>query len=150
MWALVLFKLRSHKSQRGAAALEFALVFPVLLLLLIGIVDFGMLMGAQTQVANAAREGGRAGALTGMQSEAEAAAKAAIAGMPGATNAGTKVAVACTKPNGDSCSMADTTADTGSTVTVTITYVHTWLSPAILSLAPTITLQGQSKMRIEA
>lgn len=43
MWALVLFKLRSRKSQRGAAALEFALVFPVLLLLLVGIVDFGML-----------------------------------------------------------------------------------------------------------
>ncbi len=141
---------KSRKSERGAAALEFAIVLPVLILMLVGIVDFGMVMGAQSQVANAAREGGRAGALTGMQSEAEGAAKAAIAGMPGATNSGTKVVVTCTKTNGSGCNMAGTDSNTGSTVTVTITYVHTWLSPVLLGFLPTFNLQGRSTMRIEA
>ena len=141
---------KSRKLQRGAVALEFALVFPVLLLLLVGIVDFGLVMGAQSQVANAAREGGRAGALTGMQSEAESAAKAAIASMPGATNSDTKVVVTCIKTDGSGCSMAGTDSNTGSTVTVTITYVHTWLSPVVLGFLPTVKLQGQSMMRIEA
>lgn len=141
---------KSRKSQRGAAALEFAIVLPVLLLMLVGIVDFGMVMGAQTQVANAAREGARAGALSGLKDQAEGAATSAIAGMVGATNLGTKTEAICTTVAGDACSMIDATPDTGSTVTVTVTYVHTWLSPVILGFLPTITLKGQSKMRIEA
>ena len=51
-----------HKDQ-GAAAVEFVLVLPVLLLILFGIVDFGRLMHAKLQLAEAAREGVRAAAL---------------------------------------------------------------------------------------
>jgi Flp pilus assembly protein TadG len=142
--------LGSRKRQRGAAALEFAIVLPVLILLLVGIVDFGMVMGAQSQVANAAREGARAGALTGSQSQAISAATNGISDMPGATNSGTNVTVACTTVSGTACSLTDTTPDTGSTITVTVTYVHTWLSPVMLGFSPTITLQGKSQMRIEA
>nr|WP_300151844.1 TadE/TadG family type IV pilus assembly protein [Propionicimonas sp.] len=140
----------SRKCERGAAALEFAIVLPVLLLLLVGIVDFGMVMGAQTQVANAAREGARAGALTGKRPQAISAATGAISGMPGATNAGTSVDVICTTDAGLACSLTDSSPDTGGTVTVTVTYVHTWLSPALLGFSPNITLHGQSQMRIEA
>jgi Flp pilus assembly protein TadG len=149
MWASVLSKLRSRKSQRGAAALEFALVFPVLLLLLVGIVDFGMLMSTQSVVANAAREGARTAALSNNSIASQNAVKAAIAGLPGATNAGTTVTVVCTTAAGAACNFSDTTPDTGGTVTVTLNYVHTWLSPVLLGLAPTITLHGTSFMRIE-
>jgi len=149
MWARVLSKMRSHKLQRGAAALEFALVFPVLLLLLVGIVDFGMLMSTQSVVANAAREGARTAALSNNAMAAQNAVTTAIAGLPGATNAGTTVTVGCTTAAGDPCSLSDTTPDTGGTVTVTLNYVHTWLSPVLLGLAPTITLHGTSFMRIE-
>jgi Flp pilus assembly protein TadG len=48
---------------RGAAAVEFALVLPVLLLLVCGIVDFGRALHAQVVLAQAAREGARLAAL---------------------------------------------------------------------------------------
>ncbi len=149
MWALVLSKFRSHKSQRGAAALEFALIFPVLLLLLVGIVDFGMLMSTQSVVANAAREGARTAALSNNAMAAQNAVNLAISGLPGATNSGTSVTVACTTAAGNPCSFSDSTPDAGGTVTVTLNYVHTWLSPVLLGLSPTITLHGTSFMRIE-
>lgn len=47
-------------SDRGAAAVEFALVIPVVLLVVFGIIDFGRLLNAQLQVSEAAREGARA------------------------------------------------------------------------------------------
>lgn len=139
----------SRKLQRGAAALEFAIVLPILIFVLLGIVDFGMVMGAQTQVSNAAREGARTAALGSTTFKAEQAVKNAISGMPGATNSGTSVAVVCKTSSGVACSLDDSTVDTGGTVTVTLTYVHSWISPAFFGLSPTITLTGQSQMRIE-
>lgn len=48
---------------RGAAAVEFALVLPVLLLILFGIIDFGRALNAQITLTQAAREGARLAAL---------------------------------------------------------------------------------------
>ncbi len=50
-------------SPRGLAAVEFALVLPVLLLVLFGIINFGALMYDQAVVTNAAREGARWAAM---------------------------------------------------------------------------------------
>lgn len=48
---------------RGAAAVEFALLLPLLLLLLFGIIDFGRALNAQITITQAAREGARLVAL---------------------------------------------------------------------------------------
>jgi Flp pilus assembly protein TadG len=48
---------------RGAAAVEFALLLPVLLLLVFGIIDFGRALNAQITLTQAAREGARLAAL---------------------------------------------------------------------------------------
>lgn len=47
--------------QRGVAAVEFALVLPLLLLILFGIIDFGLMLYDKAMITNAAREGARAG-----------------------------------------------------------------------------------------
>lgn len=47
--------------ERGAAAVEFAIIFPILLLVMFGIVEFGTLMYDQIMVTNSAREGARWG-----------------------------------------------------------------------------------------
>ncbi|MFI7600242.1 TadE family protein [Actinoplanes sp. NPDC049681] len=47
----------------GAAAVEMALVLPLLLLLLFGIIDFGRALNAQITLTEAAREGARATAM---------------------------------------------------------------------------------------
>jgi Flp pilus assembly protein TadG len=52
-------------NERGVVAAEFALLLPVLLLILFGIIEFGMMMYGREVVTNAAREGARAGIVQG-------------------------------------------------------------------------------------
>lgn len=48
---------------RGAAAVEFALMLPLLLLIVFGLIDFGRALNAQITITQAAREGARLDAL---------------------------------------------------------------------------------------
>jgi Flp pilus assembly protein TadG len=52
-------------SETGAELIEFALVFPLLLLVMLGIIDFGFLFQRYEVVTNAAREGARIATLPG-------------------------------------------------------------------------------------
>lgn len=52
------------RGQRGAAAVELALVFPIFLLIVLGTIDFGYFFFVSEIVGNAAREGARAGSVT--------------------------------------------------------------------------------------
>jgi Flp pilus assembly protein TadG len=54
---------RNRQAQRGAAAVETAIVLPVLLFVLFGLIDFGRMIRAQIDLTQAAREGVRAAAL---------------------------------------------------------------------------------------
>lgn len=57
--------IRRTRSERGAELIEFALVFPLLLLLVLGMVDFGFLFQRYEVLTNAAREGARIAVLPG-------------------------------------------------------------------------------------
>jgi Flp pilus assembly protein TadG len=48
-------------SQNGSATVEFAIIAPLLFLLLFGIIDFGVLLYNQAVITNACREGARFG-----------------------------------------------------------------------------------------
>ena len=50
--------------ERGAGLAEFALVMPVLLMILFGIIEFGFAFGRSQAIAAAAREGGRLASLS--------------------------------------------------------------------------------------
>ncbi|PVZ60958.1 TadE/TadG family type IV pilus assembly protein [Arthrobacter sp. H-02-3] len=76
---------RAQGRQRGAAAVEFALVAPVLLALVGGIIEFSYTYNLQISVTQAAREAARNMALHNDQSQARAAA---VAGAPGLSAAG--------------------------------------------------------------
>jgi Flp pilus assembly protein TadG len=65
---------RGANSDRGAAAVEFALLLPLLLLLVFGIIDFGRAINAQITINQAAREGARVLALPGGTAQAAAPA----------------------------------------------------------------------------
>lgn len=47
------------KDKKGAAAVEFALVLPVLLLILFGIIEFGIILYDKAVITNASREAAR-------------------------------------------------------------------------------------------
>jgi Flp pilus assembly protein TadG len=59
---------------------EFALVLPVLILLIFGIIDFGRMLNAKITINEAAREGARAAALAG-SGQAEARIRTVTSGM---------------------------------------------------------------------
>ena len=51
------------RGEDGAAAVEFALLLPLLVLLLFGFIQFGMAFNTRIQATNAAREGARAAVI---------------------------------------------------------------------------------------
>jgi len=56
---------RLCKAEHGAELVEFALTFPILLLVVMGIIDFGLLFQQYEVLTNAAREGARVSVLPG-------------------------------------------------------------------------------------
>ncbi len=72
---------RGRANETGAAAVELALVLPVLLLLVFGIVDFGRALNLQITLTQAAREGVRPAALRQPASAVSSAVSAATVGM---------------------------------------------------------------------
>ena len=63
--------LRRLRGSRGAELIEMAMVTPILLLIVAGIFDFGMMFRAWEVVTNAAREGARVGVLPAYTNDAD-------------------------------------------------------------------------------
>ena len=124
--------------RRGTAAVEFALVVPVLLLVTLGVIDTGRMMWVASTLDHAAREGARYARLRGAESShpvtdrnVEAYVRNRAVGM----NADV-VSVAVTwSPNNYS----------GSSVTVRVSASFDFLSIGFLRLEP-IRLEGASTM----
>ena len=57
------------KKENGQSAVEFALVLPILLLIVCGILDFGWLFYNQLSVENACREGARVGCVNSQDAQ---------------------------------------------------------------------------------
>jgi Flp pilus assembly protein TadG len=74
------------RSESGAELIEFALIFPTLLLVMLGIIDFGFLFQRYEVLTNAAREGARVAILPGYGAgdvQARVTQYLTSAGMPG-------------------------------------------------------------------
>jgi Flp pilus assembly protein TadG len=126
--------MKGRRYERGAAAVEFALVVPLLLLLVIGIAEFGRAYNLQTTLSGAAREGVRAMALQNNPAAARAAAQAAAGGL-GLTSS--QIAVSPT-----SCPTNSTGPAT--MATVTISYPMTFVTGLF---GNALTLRGTAVMR---
>jgi Flp pilus assembly protein TadG len=66
------------RAERGAAAVEFALVAPLLVLLVFGIVSYGYLLSFRQAMSQAAAEGARAAAVTPDRTQAPGNAVLAV------------------------------------------------------------------------
>jgi Flp pilus assembly protein TadG len=93
--------------ERGATAVEFAFIVPLLLVLVLGIVEFGHAFQVQGTLSAAAREGVRLMALQNDPAAARAAVRNAASSLnPGVTNAQIAISPAsCPELNGGNTSV---------------------------------------------
>ncbi len=56
---------RKRVNQKGSAAVEFALVLPILIVLILGVIEFSLALYDKAVITNASREGARAGIVFG-------------------------------------------------------------------------------------
>lgn len=102
---------RARRRERGASAVEFALVLPLFMLLIGGVIDFGFIFAQQIAFNTATRDAARAGVLPTLSGTtrtcsdiAQQARVGAAAGAVGVTST-TGIAVTVTGTAG-SCSLA--------------------------------------------
>ncbi len=126
------------KNEEGASALEFALLLPVLLLIIGGIIQFGFIFFQYLTITHAAREGARWASLESTEAFTVSRIIAASSGLnPPLTSAD----ITINPPN-------PTIGDQGNPVTVTIVYQSPILLPFVLS-GPTVSLRSSATQRIE-
>ena len=131
---------REH--ERGAAAVEFALVLPMLLTLVFGIIEFGRVYNIQTSITAAAREGARAMALDNNPVTAVTTAESAAAPY---SVANAQVSVTTSNvPASTPLNTCPTSNTTNALVKVTVTYPVTLLTGWF---GTSITLHGTGVMR---
>lgn len=120
------------RTERGASAVEFALVVPLLLSLLLGVIEFGNWFNQQITLTSAAREGARAYALHYAEStfSLSTVVTNAAPGVSGVTASTDQPAKTC---------------PAGANVTVTTTKTFTSLTGAFSFLPATMT--GKAAMR---
>ncbi len=152
-----------RRGERGAAAVEFAIVLPLLFVLLFGIIEFGILFYNYQVITNASREGARAGIiqsprLTVAQIQTIATNYCGTHLVTfAAVNPSPTVTVSAKHAGSDIADL--TTAVTGDDLTVLVTYPYTFLVfpnlAKLLSADGTspfpgvLTLSAQSVMKYE-
>ena len=145
------------KSERGASAVEFALILPFLLLIVFGIIEFGIILYDQAMLTNASREGARAAIVfnstKNTQTEIGNTVTSYISGKLFSFSSATPVI--STAVDGDS-SIAPETAIAGQLLTVNVQYTYDFLlMPDIRKIfgasdpSGTLTLSANTVMRFE-
>jgi Flp pilus assembly protein TadG len=135
------------KCTRGAAMVEFAIVLPLLLMLLFGIIEMGVLLYNQAMITNASREGARAGIVYSSPNRITTGEILTVVQNYSSGHMitfGAPVNTSTVIPSGG-C------VNAGDSLTVTVTYPYSFLvlPNFVTSLAGTLTLTAQTIMRCE-
>ncbi|MDN3019727.1 TadE/TadG family type IV pilus assembly protein [Paenibacillus sp. BSR1-1] len=122
------------KSEKGQSLVEFALVVPLLILLLFGIIDFARIFHVYLTMDHAGREAARAASIGNDDTSIRTTAvnDAASIGL-----------------TADKVAISSGSRASGSNVTITITYPITFLTPVIGNIVGSITLTDSTTMRVE-
>lgn len=138
--------LRGRRTRRGQSLVEFALVLPILLILLLGILDFGRAIAAFNSVSNGARSGARVAIINqdldaitdAVESEAfglrdvDVTFDANVEGIPD-----------CPQSNVDCC------PSIGCVIEVAVSTEYVPATPIFSQLVGSITVSSESQMPIE-
>jgi Flp pilus assembly pilin Flp len=126
------------RQQDGAAAVEFALLLPLLVLLLFGLIQFGIAFNTRIQATNAAREAARA-AVIGIDNWDDVGGLEFWEGVRQRAGVG----------DISNCTLTTTAEVIGGTLTVTFDYPLELMIPFMPSSPSFETGTAQASMRIE-
>jgi Flp pilus assembly protein TadG len=120
--------LRRFLGERGAAAVEFAIVAPLLFLLVFAIIDFGFAFHGWDAVQNAAREGARVGAVTPSVAQIQARVRSASSFLD---QSKVTVTVECARGGSSSFGTCGSGASwsEGDLIRVTVNYDYSYMTP---------------------
>jgi len=134
------------RGQQGAAAIEFAIILPLLVLLIFGMIEFSVLFYDKAMITNASREGARAGIVFATpapisdneirQIVATYCSDHLVSFQPGSVV---------------TTSVARTGTSSGDRLTVRVVYPYNFLilPNVVTGLTGTITLSAETIMRME-
>jgi Flp pilus assembly protein TadG len=127
-----------RNSQAGVALIESAFILPLLLVLTMGMLDFGRAFHTKSVLDQAAREGARIAVVTSPDVDLVTAKVNAVLASSGVT----------------ASSVTVVGPDTSHMVTVTVTTTFTFITPGVFALVGgdygnTIPMSGQTVMRFE-
>jgi Flp pilus assembly protein TadG len=124
-------------NQRGQSLVEFSIILPLLLLIIMGIAEFGMMLNSYLTIRNASREGARAAIV-------------------GSSNVEIENIIVSTSPNLEAEDLiiditpSEVNRKSGGMLTVRLTYKYQLMVPIISNLfGGELDLNAQTSMRIE-
>ncbi|WP_066258703.1 TadE/TadG family type IV pilus assembly protein [Neobacillus drentensis] len=122
------------KSEKGQSLVEFALILPLFLMLLFGIVDFGRAFHAYLTIDHAGREAARAASIGKDNAAVKLVAK----------KQGSSIGL-----NEDRVDISTASRTPGTDITITINYQFNFITPVLGPLVKTINLKDTTVMRVE-
>lgn len=152
--------MRRHRAT-GQSLVEFALILPILLLIIMGVVDFGRAIYDYNAIGNAAREAGRTAIVNQYPDavRAKAAQQATAVGIPTAdpgdcpgsggptsTDAGTCFALLSSDLSGP----CDSPPDVGCVAVVSVRTTYNAITPIIGNIVGPIPLVATTQQSIES
>ncbi|MBI9014462.1 MAG: pilus assembly protein [Clostridiales bacterium] len=124
-----------RRNEKGQSLVEFALVVPLVILILMAIIEFGFMFNAYITISNASREGARLGAL----GSNDAAVVTRVVDTSVALDPA-KLSVTITPAN----------RSRGDMIRVQVNYDYVLITPIVSSvLSPFIDLEAETVMRVE-
>jgi Flp pilus assembly protein TadG len=139
----------SPRDERGTALVEFALVLPILLLILLGMLDFGKAFNYWNDETHLAAEGARWAVVNSNPGGGGTSLQQYIQQQADTTQLRSNATVCISFPTNPD---TGTSGHVGDPVSVTVKSTYTWL-PFIASrarISPSSVIQGTATMRLEA
>jgi Flp pilus assembly protein TadG len=133
--------MKRWKDSGGAAMVELAIVLPLFLVLLFGLVEFGLILYYQGLIAHASREGARRGAAFSMPKQTDSEVRSWVQNYLTGLGISNPFSVMVSGTGGAS--------GTPLTVKVDLTYRYAILPTLMGSLTPSLTLTAETSMQLE-
>jgi Flp pilus assembly protein TadG len=136
----------ADRNQKGASAVEFAIIAPVFISLLFAVVEFGLIIYTKGMLANATREGARYGVVFGTPKRTVAEIKTVVQNFLNQVNLTSTAAVSVTYPDGNN--------NSGSRLRVDVNYTyHYFVLPSnitkFIGKMSDLNLTASAEMRME-